>query len=165
MAERRRIEDRDREMIARFIEKHWHSKMVMSCGKCYYPHELDGFIDRRGDDIAGLLTMVAEDDALQILTLNSVLEGERVGSSLMLMSIDDARQRNIRRIWLTTTNDNVRAFAFYQKLGFRLIKVNTGVVDEARKVKPQIPEMGHDGIPIHDELVFELRVKGFLDAT
>jgi GNAT superfamily N-acetyltransferase len=163
MNERRRIEDRDRDAIARFIETHWHSRMVMSSGKCYYPHELDGFIGWRGEEIAGLLTMVYEDDALQILTLNSVLEGERVGSSLMLMAIDDARQRNIGRVWLTTTNDNVRAFAFYQKLGFRLVKVNIGVVDEARKVKPQIPEVGNDGIPIHDELVFELRVKAFLD--
>jgi N-acetylglutamate synthase-like GNAT family acetyltransferase len=164
MQERRRIQDSDREAIARFIEEHWHSKLVMSSGRCYFPHELDGFIEWRDGQIAGLLTMVYEDDALQVLTLNSVLEGARIGSALMLMAIDDARARNIRRVWLTTTNDNVRAFAFYQKLGFRLVKVNVGVVDEARKVKPQIPEVGHEGIPIHDELVFELRVKGFLDA-
>jgi GNAT superfamily N-acetyltransferase len=156
---RRRIQDEDREAIGRFIERHWHSRIVMSRGRAYHPHEHEGFIDWRGGEIVGLLTMAYEDDALQVLTLNSVLEGERIGSSLMLMAIDDARERDIDRIWLTTTNDNIPAFAFYQKLGFRLVQVNVGVVDEARKVKPQIPEVGFDGIPIHDELVFELRIK------
>ncbi len=156
---RRRIEDRDREAIAGFTEKHWLSKIVMSRGKAYYPHECEGFIDWREGQIVGLLTMAYEDDALQVLTLNSVLEGERIGSSLMLMAIDDARDRGIDRIWLTTTNDNIKAIAFYQKLGFRLVQVNVGAVDDARKIKPQIPEVGYDGIPIHDELVFELRIK------
>jgi N-acetylglutamate synthase-like GNAT family acetyltransferase len=156
---RRPIEDSDREAIARFIEEHWHSRLVMSRGKRYFPHEQEGFIEWRDGRIVGLLTMAYEDEALQVLTLNSTLEGERIGSSLMLMAIDDARQRGISRIWLTTTNDNLRAFGFYQRLGFRLTQVNVGVVDEARKVKPQIPEMGQSGIPIHDEIVFELRIE------
>ena len=156
---RRRIEDNDREAISAFIERHWHSRIVMSRGRAYRPHEHEGFIEWRDDEIVGLLTMAYEDEALQVLTLNSMLEGERIGSALMLMAIEDARERDIDRIWLTTTNDNVRAFGFYQKLGFRLVQVNVGVVDEARKVKPQIPELGQEGIPIHDELVFELCIK------
>ena len=158
---RRRIEDSDREHVARFIEEHWRSKLVMSQGKRYFPHEHEGFIEWRDDEIVGLLTMAYEGDALQLLTLNSVLEGERIGSSLMLMAIDDARQRGIGRIWLTKTNDNLRAFGFYQRLGFRIVQVNVGGVDEARKTKPQIPEVGTDGIAIHDEIVFELRIESY----
>lgn len=160
---RRRIEDADREAIAQFIAHHWHSRMVMSRGRSYFPHEHEGFIDWRDGKIVGLLTMAYEDDALQLLTLNSVLEGQRIGSALMLMAIDDARRRGIHRIWLTTTNDNLRAFEFYQKLGFRIVQVNVGAVDVARKTKPQIPEVGQEGIPIHDEVVFELRIEAFLD--
>ena len=137
----------------------------MSRGRSYFPHEHEGFIEQRDGQIVGLLTMAYEDDALQVLTLNSTLEGERIGSALMLMAIDDARHRGIRRIWLTTTNDNLRAFGFYQKLGFRLVQVNVGAVDEARKVKPQIPFTGFDGIPIHDEVVLELQIESFLDGT
>jgi ribosomal protein S18 acetylase RimI-like enzyme len=160
---RRRIEDDDRTAIARFIEEHWHSHVVMSRGQAYRPHEHEGFIEWRGNAIVGLLTMAYEDDALQVLTLNSTLEGERIGSSLMLLAIDDARQRGIARIWLTTTNDNLRAFSFYQKLGFRLTQVNVDAVNEARQIKPQIPKVGFEGIPIQDELVFELRIQSFLD--
>jgi len=161
---RRRIEDSDREAIARFIEEHWHSRLVMSRGQRYYPHEHEGFVEWREGRIVGLLTMAHEDNALQVLTLNSTLEGERIGSALMLQAIEDARDRSIPRMWLTTTNDNLRAFGFYQRLGFRLVQVNVGVVDEARNVKPQIPEVGHDGIPIHDEIVFQLNIEGYDDG-
>ena len=44
-----------------------------------------------------------------------------------------------------------------------MVAVNVGVVDKARKVKPQIPEVGQDGIPVHDEIVLELRIEPYLD--
>ena len=65
---------------------------------------------------------------------------------------------------MTTTNDNLRAVQFYQRLGFRIVRVNVGAVDEARKIKPQIPEVGQTGIPIHDELVLELRIEPSLES-
>ena len=156
---RRQIQDDDRQAIAEFIEQHWRSKMVMSTGKPYYPHEQNGLIEWRDGRIVGLLTWIREGDDLQLLTLNSVLEGQGIGSALMLIAIEEARRDEVRKIWLTTTNDNVPAIAFYQRLGFRLTGVNVGVVDEARKIKPQIPETGYKGIPIHDEIVLELDLK------
>ena len=156
---RRQIQDDDRQAIAEFIEQHWCSKMIMSTGKPYYPHEQNGLIEWRDGRIVGLLTWIREGDDVQLLTLNSVLEGQGIGSALMLIAIEEARRDEVRKIWLTTTNDNVPAIAFYQRLGFRLTGVNVGVVDEARKIKPQIPETGYKGIPIHDEIVLELDLK------
>ena len=110
MSTRRRIEDKDRSAIAQFIEKQWHSKMVVSRGKAYYPHDLEGFIEWRDDEIVGLLTMVYEDGELQVLTLNSTLEGERIGSSLVLMAIDDARERGIEYICLPLPTTILKAW-------------------------------------------------------
>ncbi|HEY3245142.1 MAG TPA: GNAT family N-acetyltransferase [Phycisphaerae bacterium] len=156
--------DADREDVAQFIERHWHSRRVMSSGKAYYPHQEEAFIERRDGQIVGLLTFRCDENGMEILTLNSTLEGQRIGSSLMLAAIEQARQRGVHRIWLTTTNDNTRVLIFYQRLGFRLIEVRLNVVDEARKIKPEIPEIGHLGIPIHDEWVLELSVKPYLDG-
>ena len=161
---RRAIQDEDRDRISAFIQEHWKSQMVMSRGKAYHPHKHEGFIEYRDDEIVGLLTMAQENDGIQVLTLNSVLEGERIGSALMLMTIDEARRRGLEQIWLTTTNDNLRAMGFYQKLGFRITQVNLGVVDEARKIKPQIPKVSPEGIRIRDEIVLELRLKAYLDS-
>jgi len=131
----------------------------VSGGKPHYPHKQDGIIEWREERIVGLLTWVREGDDVQLLTLDSVLEGQGIGSALMLMAIEDCRRNDIRKIWLTTTNDNLGAIGFYQRLGFRITAVNVGAVDEARKLKPQIPETGYKGISIHDEIVLELNIE------
>ncbi len=61
----------------------------------------------------------------------------------------------VRRIWLVTTNDNLRALRFYQRRGMRITAVDRGAVDRARAVKPEIPLVGADGIELHDELRLE----------
>jgi hypothetical protein len=40
----------------------------------------------------------------------------------------------------------------------RLVAMHAGAVDEARRIKPGISAIGEYGIPIHDELEFELRL-------
>ncbi|MHC4695506.1 MAG: GNAT family N-acetyltransferase [Planctomycetota bacterium] len=157
------IRDGDREEVAQFIEKHWHSRLVMSRGCQFYPHQERGFFERRGGHIVGLLTYHIDGKSMEILTLNSTLSGHGIGSSLMLSAIEIARTCNCNQVALTTTNDNLRAIGFYQRLGFRMVEVNAGVVDEARKTKPQIPKIGERGIPIHDEIVMELAIKPYLD--
>jgi hypothetical protein len=44
-----------------------------------------------------------------------------------------------------------------------MIAIDVGAVDEARKIKPQIPETGERGIPIHDEVLLELAIQPYLD--
>lgn len=160
---RSEIQDIDREELAIFMEKHWHSRMVMSKGKSFYPHQEHGFIERQDGKIVGVLTYHIENYEMEILTLNSLLEGRGIGSSMMLDTIEKARSLEVNRICLTTTNDHLRAIGFYQRLGFRMVSINLGVVDEARKMKPEIPEMGERGIPIHDEIVMELIIQPYID--
>jgi ribosomal protein S18 acetylase RimI-like enzyme len=161
---RKEIDDADRDQVAEFIEQHWRSRMVMSHGRSYYPHQERGFIELRDGKIIGLLTYCTDQDAMEMLTLNSTLEGQGIGSSLILSAIEKARHQGLKRVWLTTTNDAMRAISLYQRLGFRIVEVNVGAVDEARKTKPQIPEVGERGIPIHDEIVMELKIKPYLDG-
>jgi hypothetical protein len=63
------------------------------------------------------------------------------------------------RVWLITTNDNLRARAWYGRRGFRLVRVDEGAVDRARVLKPAIPPTNAtNGLPIRDELELELRL-------
>ncbi len=161
---RTEIRDADRAEIADFIERHWGSKVSMSHGKAFYPHQERGFVERRERAIVGLLTYHIDEEGMEVLTLNSTLEGEGIGSSLMLNAIETARKEGCSKIWLTTTNDRLRVIDFHQRLGFRMTAINLGVVDAARMVKPQIPTVGERGVPIHDEVVMELAIEPYLDA-
>ncbi len=64
-----------------------------------------------------------------------------------------------RRLWLITTNDNLHALRFYQKRGFRLVAVYPNALEESRRLKPEIPLVGLDGIPLRDELELELALE------
>jgi hypothetical protein len=56
----------------------------------------------------------------------------------------------------------LRALRFYQKRGFALVAVHRDAVAAARALKPEIPLIGEDGIPIRDELELELALEGSL---
>ncbi|MCH7807580.1 MAG: hypothetical protein IIB60_00005 [Planctomycetes bacterium] len=45
-----------------------------------------------------------------------------------------------------------------------MVEINLGAVDEARKLKPEIPLTGERGVPIHDEIVLELTLEPYLDV-
>jgi hypothetical protein len=68
----------------------------------------------------------------------------------------EAIKQSCRRVWLITTNDNLNALRFYQRRGMRPVAVHRGAVDEARRIKPTVSLTGDHGIPIRDELEFEL---------
>ena len=162
---RAEVLDCDREEVGEFIERHWHSRVVMSRGRAFYPEQEHGFLERRNGSIVGLLTFHLDPvEGMEILTLNSTLEGAGIGSSLMLCAIEKARRLGVARVWLTTTNDNLRVIGFQQRLGFRMVAINLGVVDEARKIKPQIPEHGERGVRVQDEIVMELVIEPFIGA-
>jgi hypothetical protein len=70
--------------------------------------------------------------------------------------VEEARKRNCWRVFLITTNDNLNALGFYQKRGFELVAIHRGAVNESRKVKPSIPLIGDNNIPLRDEIELEL---------
>ena len=61
-----------------------------------------------------------------------------------------------RRLWLITTNDNLPALRFYQRRGFVLAALHRDAIAASRRLKPQIPLLGLDNIPIRDELELEM---------
>jgi ribosomal protein S18 acetylase RimI-like enzyme len=72
--------------------------------------------------------------------------------------IEKAKKCNCMRVWLITTNDNTHALRFYQKRGFEWVGFYKNSMDDSRKLKPEIPELGDDNIPIKHEIEFELRL-------
>ncbi|MBD4935862.1 GNAT family N-acetyltransferase, partial [Xanthomonas citri pv. citri] len=72
------------------------------------------------NQIVGLITYIFEEDACEIISLDSVIENKGIGTALLEKAEEACRERNIKQIKLITTNDNIHALAFYQKRGYRL---------------------------------------------
>ncbi|MBV9414559.1 MAG: GNAT family N-acetyltransferase [Solirubrobacterales bacterium] len=113
----------------------------------------------QGDDVVGLATFRVAGCECELGSLDALRPGQGIGSTLLEGVANEARRRGCRRLWLITTNDNLNAIRFYQRRGLRLVAVHAGAVDDARRLKPSIPLVGEDGIPIRDELEFELELR------
>lgn len=124
-------------------------------GETIRPEQVHGFAT---EDWGGVVTYRIRNSDCEIVSLDSLDNGRGIGAALLRAVVDEARARGCARLVLTTTNDNLRALGFYQKRGFTLVKVRPGAVDEARKVKPAIPEIGEDGIPLRDEIDLEMKL-------
>jgi len=129
--------------------------IVVAHGQVYFPARLPGFVALIGGERIGLLTYIITGGECEVVTLNSVQEKRGAGTALIEAIEGAARDAGCRRIWLITTNDNLNALRFYQKRGYRLVRIDPGAVDRSRRVKPEIPITGDFGIPIYDEIELE----------
>lgn len=155
----RPLVDTDRDWVAHLIAERWGAEIVVAHGVVYRPAELAGFAAEDGDGgVLGLLTFVLENQACEVVTLDSVAEGRGVGTALLAAAGQVAREHGCSRIWLITTNDNLHALGFYQRRGYELVAVHRGAVAHSRRLKPAIPLVGAGGIPLRDELELELRL-------
>jgi ribosomal protein S18 acetylase RimI-like enzyme len=138
------------------LARGWGSTLVARLGGVIDAMVLDGFVALVDGTPAGLLTYAIEDDVLEVVTIHSEVPGLGVGRALMDAARAKALESGVRRMWLITTNDNSRAFRFYQQWGMDLAALHHDGVTRSRALKPSIPLTGNDRVPIRHELEFEL---------
>jgi ribosomal protein S18 acetylase RimI-like enzyme len=99
------------------LKRAWGSVYIARKGELLDASALKGFVaSLTGADI-GLVTVANRGLEYEVVSISTTLEGVGVGRALMKRAVDDARASGCRRIWLTTTNNNVRAIGFYQRFG------------------------------------------------
>lgn len=155
----RALTPQDRPWVVELLAQWWGSPRIVSCGKVHEAADLPGLAAMDGDQPLGLATYHIDGRACELVTLNSLRTGSGVGSRLVQAVADKAGQAGCERLWLVTTNDNLKALAFYQQRGFKLLHLHTNAIAHARELKPEIPRVGEDGIPIRDELVLERSIE------
>lgn len=151
------VKGHDRAWMREIIKTYWGDEFVVIHEEIYLPHQLPGFIARDLEaDAVGLVTYQIRGDVCEIITLNSLIENRGVGSMLLEAVLKEAEKLECRQLCLTTTNDNQLAIEFYRNRGFKLSEIRKEAVDRAREIKPAIPALSPQGIPICDEWEFVL---------
>ena len=137
-------------------KENWGDEFVVAHGVSYYPDSLDGFVALDDDKWVGEITYTFSGNECEIVSLDSARQGMGVGTMLIHKVIEQAREKDCGRIFLITTNDNLNALGFYQKRGFELVAVHRGAINDSRKIKPGIPLIGANNIPLRDEIELEM---------
>jgi ribosomal protein S18 acetylase RimI-like enzyme len=142
-----------------WLGERWGEPVMIVHGTEYDLRHLPAFVAEDSGRIVGVLTLVEDDDAMEIVSCDADLPGNGVGGALVAAAVKYARSRGLGRAWCTTTNDNLPALGFWQSVGFELAELRPNAVAEARSRKPSIPRFGHRGLPIRDELDLVRRLR------
>lgn len=150
-----RIDRANREAVDAFILRRWFTPQMVVHGESIDLGSADGFYAREGGEIIGLITYRITGGEMEILSLDSLHESKGIGTALLNEAIAQAKSAGCARILLITTNDNLAALRFYQKRGFDMVRFYRNALHEVRKIKPEIPLIGADGIPLRHEIELE----------
>ena len=153
-----RINSLNRNRIDTFIKQHWYTTTMIIRGKEIDMTKTEGFYFNDGEDIICLITYIVYDNILEITSLDSLHENQGIGSKLVEAVIHEAKERKLEKIVLITTNDNINAIKFYQKRGFDMVRLFHDALEVSRKLKPEIPLIGENSIPLRHEIEFELYI-------
>jgi len=151
----REIKSTDQEWIKKISLDLWNSVKIVSQHKIYYTDKLSGILALYQDTRAGLLLYSIDQPTLNIISLNTLFENIGIGSKLIERIEKIGIKKKLKKVRVTTTNDNIDALRFYQAKGFQIIKVNVDIMNKYRKLKPELPKLGFYNIEIRDEFVLE----------
>ena len=150
-----RISDKTRNLVNEFFMENWFSTDMSLRGEIIDCTKIDGFLIQEDNSIIGLITYAFFGDICEIVSLDSKKENIGIGTALLKEAEKIAIDNNCKKMRLIATNDNMRALQFYQKRGYCLTKLYKNAMDEVRKVKPNVPLIGENDIPLRDEIELE----------
>ena len=152
----RPITEKDRTWMRKRWMEWWAALFVISKpGEIHHVDEVQGFVAEKKGKQIGLITYMITNDDCEIISLNSIEEGVGIGTTLLSRVEETAKKAGCTRIWVITTNDNLRALGFYQKRGYHLVTIYREAIKEVRKLKPNLPLLGMNDIPLRDHIELE----------
>lgn len=154
-----RISNETRNLVNQFFIDNWYSTDMSIREKIIDGTKLDGFLLREENKIIGLVTYTFFGDICEIVSLDSKRENIGIGTALLKKIEKIAINNNCKKIRLITTNDNMRALQFYQKRGYCLTRLYPNAMEKVRKVKPNVPLIGDNDIPLRDEIELEKQLQ------
>lgn len=146
----------DAQKLEQRMNNEWGGLPLVIRGRKYYPSNLDGIIAEQDGQITGFLFYENQGADCEIIVFEVFDKFRGLGTAMLVMLKELARQGKCQRIYLMTTNDNLDALRFYQKRGFHICGIHVNSVALSRKIKPSIGMTGDYGIPLRDEIDLEL---------
>ena len=145
----------DRAFLEELLRLRWSGGSLLLRGRMIAPCDVEAIAAYDRERLAGVATWRREGEALYLLTMNNITDQRGVGVALLDATMKLAREQGAPLIRVIVSNDNLGAFGFYQRRGFRIIAVYPGAIDTIRASFPHVPKMGHNRIPMRDEIELE----------
>jgi ribosomal protein S18 acetylase RimI-like enzyme len=152
----RPIREGDAKWLRDLLEDRWGGQTQVADGREYRPSDLPGVVATMGGERVGYAALEVDGAVAWIGLIDVQRPRSGIGTRLVAALRDEAFARGCTTLRAITTNDNDVAQRFYEAQGFRLRQVRAGAVNESRRIKPTISLTGVGGVPMTDELEYEL---------
>ncbi|MDO9556163.1 MAG: GNAT family N-acetyltransferase [Coriobacteriia bacterium] len=141
----------DRYDIEEICDRAWGETDVDCFGRTFDVFGSENLVAETDEgSFAGLISLALDRGELAIVLLSVYPghQGSGVGSALIDGAAEQARAKGVTSLKVATTNDDIPALDFYQRHGFAIFGIETGVmIDHHGGAIP-----GFAGIPVRDEL-------------
>lgn len=144
-----------RPAINEYIRNEWSGPLVVTKGRVVDTTHAAGFTADEDGVLCGAVLYEILGETCEVLVLFSLHPGKGAGGALLKAVLQTAQSAGCKRVFLVTTNDNIGAIRFYQRQGWDLCGLYLNTLDETRIIKPNVPLLGEEDIPLRHELEFE----------
>ena len=153
----KKASSQDRGEIKRLVQLFWGEQEQLTFGTTFKVSELPAYVAKKEDKIVGFVSFAELHDDLIVVALGIIPEyqGVGVGRRLVASAEKEARRLKKKRMLVSTSNDDLPALAFYQRLGFQIYEVKPNAV--AEKHGKVLKGIGN--LPIRDELRLQKKVR------
>jgi ribosomal protein S18 acetylase RimI-like enzyme len=119
--------------------------------------ELYALVGHGGDAVGIVLTVPTEIGAVELkaVAVDTAQQNRGIGRQLLAAVIEDLRKRGVRRAIVGTANAGIGQLAYYQKAGFRLLRIERDFFSPARGY-PTVME--DNGIRLRDMVWMDLEL-------
>ncbi|HMF99024.1 MAG TPA: GNAT family N-acetyltransferase [Vicinamibacterales bacterium] len=152
----REATDADRAAARQLFERDFRRTKIVAFGEVVDIDQMPALVAVMSEAPSGALAYRLMGDALHIVALatDPMWQRSGVGSYLLAEAELLARRLALRRLVVSTTNDNLPSLYFYQRRGYSL----TDLVPNSVSAHTSKPVPGFAGIPVRDELRLEKRL-------
>lgn len=148
----------DRKELEQLLRMRWPEETLIICGEFIRPEDVEGLGYYADGRLHGIGTWRSHGKTMHIVAINAFSGVRGVGIAIVDAMVDHGRRHEMTLLRATISNDNTVALRFYQKRGFRVTALHRGIFDVMRSMKPSIPQIGLDGIPMRDEFELEFEL-------
>jgi ribosomal protein S18 acetylase RimI-like enzyme len=126
-------------------------RSYMQCGELY------AFVGHDGVAVGIVLTLPAEQNSVELkaVAVDTTQQNRGIGRRMLAAVIDELRRSGVRRAIVGTANAGIGQLAYYQKAGFRLLRIERDFFSPARGY-PAVME--DNGIRLRDMVWMDLEL-------
>jgi hypothetical protein len=150
----RQIDDADG--VAALLDRADNGAFLVMRGIVYEPPSLRAVVAERDGAVAGFAPYCITGNIAFVAAMNNTFGDEEITRALLASVEALCRRAGRSFLRAITSNDSIELLGTMQQLGYRIVAIWPDAMRLVRELKPRLPAVAANGVPIVDEIELEI---------